>query len=60
MYRATAENHLPNGEVGKDTDVANCIKFLISGDADFINGAVIPLDGGATLIEHFTSLWSNK
>lgn len=60
MYRATAEKHLPNGEVGKDFDVANAIKFLISGDADFINGAVIPLDGGATLIEHFTSLWSNK
>jgi 3-oxoacyl-[acyl-carrier protein] reductase len=59
-YMNVAKKHLPNGEVGRDSDIAGAVKFLISGDADFINGAVISLDGGATLIEQFTSLWSNK
>ena len=59
-YMNAAEKHLPNGEVGRDSDIASAVKFLISGDADFINGAVVALDGGATLIEQFTSLWSNK
>jgi NAD(P)-dependent dehydrogenase (short-subunit alcohol dehydrogenase family) len=59
-YKDTAQKHLPNGEVGLEIDVVNAIHFLISGKADFINGAVIPLEGGATLIEHFTSAWFNK
>jgi NAD(P)-dependent dehydrogenase (short-subunit alcohol dehydrogenase family) len=59
-YKEVAIKHLPNGEVGKDLDVANAIQFLISGNADFINGAIIPLEGGATLVEHFTAAWLNR
>jgi len=56
-YKSLAEKHLPNGEVGRDIDVANAIEFLISGKANFINGSTLALDGGATLQEQFTLLW---
>jgi len=55
-YRDLAIKHLPNGEVGRDADVSNLIEFLISGRADFVNGASIKLDGGATLQEQFELL----
>ena len=57
QYRNVVIDHLPNGEVGKDLNVATAVNFLISGEADFINGAIIPLDGGATLNEQFTLAW---
>jgi NAD(P)-dependent dehydrogenase (short-subunit alcohol dehydrogenase family) len=53
----SAINHLPNKIPGNDADVANIINFLISGNADFINGAYINLDGGATLREQFSLIW---
>ena len=59
-YREISIKHLPNGDTGKDIDVANAIQFLISGSADFINGVIIPLEGGATLKEQFTSAWFNR
>ena len=59
-YKNIALNHLPNKRVGAEFDIGNAIEFLISGKGDFINGAIIPLDGGATLTEQFTLLWSNS
>ena len=57
QYRNVVIDPLPNGEVGKELNVATAVNFLISGGADFINGAIIPLDGGATLNEQFTLAW---
>lgn len=41
-------NELPIGRLGKDTEIANLICFLLSDDASFITGAIIPIDGGFT------------
>ncbi len=39
----------PLGRVGEPQDVANLVSFLVSSRADWITGAIIPLDGGSTL-----------
>ena len=36
----------PNGRVGSPKDIANTILFLLSEEADHINGQTIPVDGG--------------
>lgn len=47
MKQAMA-NQLPVGRLGKDTEVANLIVYLLSEKASFITGAVVPIDGGYT------------
>lgn len=42
-------NELPIGRLGKDTEIANLICYLLSDDASFITGAIIPIDGGFTV-----------
>ncbi len=37
---------LPWKRLGKPEDVANAVEFLASNAADYITGAVIPVDGG--------------
>lgn len=39
---------LPIGRLGKDTEIANLICYLLSDDASFITGAIISIDGGFT------------
>lgn len=41
-------NELPIGRLGKDTEIANLICYLLSDNASFIIGAIIPIDGGFT------------
>ncbi|AYN66025.1 SDR family oxidoreductase [Euzebyella marina] len=38
----------PNGRVGKPEDIAHTCLFLLSGEADHINGQTISVDGGWT------------
>jgi 3-oxoacyl-[acyl-carrier protein] reductase len=37
---------IPMRRIGRTEDVAALVTFLASDDADYINGAIIPLDGG--------------
>lgn len=39
----------PLGRLGKPEDIANAYLFLASDESDFINGAVISVDGGITI-----------
>lgn len=41
-------NELPIGRLGKDTEIANLICYLLSDDASFVTGSIIPIDGGFT------------
>ena len=41
-------NQLPIGRLGKDEEIANLICYLLSDDATFITGAIVPIDGGFT------------
>ena len=43
------EERIPLGRVGTPQDVARLALFLVSDDASYLTGAVIPIDGGASL-----------
>ncbi len=45
-YREAFRSLVPLGRLGQPTDVARTIGFLVSEEAAFINGAVVPVDGG--------------
>jgi 3-oxoacyl-[acyl-carrier protein] reductase len=47
---AAAGRANPVGRVGKPEDVAALYRFLASADAGFINGQLITIDGGRTLV----------
>lgn len=40
---------IPMGRVGNSDEVAKMVRFLASDEASYITGAVIPVDGGASL-----------
>jgi NAD(P)-dependent dehydrogenase (short-subunit alcohol dehydrogenase family) len=45
-YQAQLEKDCPLGRIGADTDMAGITLFLASRAGAYINGAVIPIDGG--------------
>ncbi len=46
--KAERLGEVPLGRLASTADVANCLVYLASDDAAFINGAAIPIDGGVT------------
>jgi NAD(P)-dependent dehydrogenase (short-subunit alcohol dehydrogenase family) len=46
--RAELVARQPIGRLGTPEDVASLVRYLCSAEAEFINGAVIPIDGGWT------------
>ena len=44
------ENSIPMGHVGIPDDVAKAALFLASDDASYITGALLTVDGGASLM----------
>jgi 2-keto-3-deoxy-L-fuconate dehydrogenase len=46
--RAELISRQPIGRLGRPEDVAQLVRYLCSPEADFINGAVLPIDGGWT------------
>jgi NAD(P)-dependent dehydrogenase (short-subunit alcohol dehydrogenase family) len=46
--RASFERKVPLGRLGEPHDVARVVRFLLSDEAEYVNGAVIVVDGGVT------------
>lgn len=46
--RAELVARQPIGRLGTPQDIASLVRFLCSREAEFINGAVVPIDGGWT------------
>jgi NAD(P)-dependent dehydrogenase (short-subunit alcohol dehydrogenase family) len=42
----------PLGRIGRAEEVASVVRFLLSAEASFINGATIPVDGGRLVLGH--------
>ncbi len=47
------KERIPIGRAGNRNDIFGIVVFLASEASDFVNGAVIPLDGGATASDGF-------
>jgi NAD(P)-dependent dehydrogenase (short-subunit alcohol dehydrogenase family) len=47
--RAAVEGRVPMGRLGTPEEIAAAIAFLASGDASFMTGAAVPVDGGRTV-----------
>ena len=48
--RASFERKIPTGRLGEPDDVARVVRFLLSDEAAYMNGAVVVVDGGVTAV----------
>ena len=46
-----AAKHYPLRRPADPSEIAGCIEFLASSDASFVTGAVLPVDGGAHVVD---------
>ncbi|GAA1227906.1 beta-ketoacyl-ACP reductase [Prauserella halophila] len=46
QQREAALAQIPAGRYGRPEDIANMVRFLASDEAAYVNGAVLPVDGG--------------
>jgi len=44
--RLAIEQRIPVGRIGQPADVAAAVAWLLTADASFVNGAILPVDGG--------------
>jgi NAD(P)-dependent dehydrogenase (short-subunit alcohol dehydrogenase family) len=46
-YREAIKRDIPWGRFGEPVEIAHAVQFLCSGEADFITGSVLTVDGGS-------------
>lgn len=46
QQREAALAQIPAGRYGRPEDIADMVRFLVSDEAGYVNGAVLPVDGG--------------
>ena len=47
-YKDVMASSIPMGRLGKDSEIANLICYLLSDEASFITGDIVSIDGGFT------------
>ncbi|MFN8524032.1 MAG: SDR family NAD(P)-dependent oxidoreductase [Chloroflexota bacterium] len=55
-YRAAITQGIPWGRAGRAADIAQAVRWVCSAEADFLTGAYIPVDGGASAGRFFLPL----
>jgi NAD(P)-dependent dehydrogenase (short-subunit alcohol dehydrogenase family) len=48
---AAATQDVPLRRASSPEEIAGCVAWLLSEDASYVNGAVIPVDGGVTIVD---------
>jgi NAD(P)-dependent dehydrogenase (short-subunit alcohol dehydrogenase family) len=48
--RASFERRIPLGRLGEPHDIARAVRFLLSDEAEYVNGTLIVVDGGVTAV----------
>jgi NAD(P)-dependent dehydrogenase (short-subunit alcohol dehydrogenase family) len=52
--------HIPLGRWGEADEVASVLVFLCSPAASFVNGAVVPVDGGVSASSAQFTPWGDR
>ena len=47
-YKDVMASSIPMGRLGKDSEIASLICYLLSDEASFITGDIVSIDGGFT------------
>lgn len=58
-FYAKIQERIPAGRAGNKEDLFGIVVFLASGASDFVNGAIIPVDGGAIASDGFPAVPGN-
>ena len=58
--RAMVEAHIPMRRAGGAAEMAAAVAFLCSGEAAYITGQTLFVDGGLTLYPSFETTWSSE